>query len=234
MWGCLRWWRSLFEYLWNMFSCSENSLNCNSPRLCLSTSPVPASRKSWSAFRLSMLPFDRVNTSTKWTPDIDSKKDGTEKTWCQKMEPRSTRGWSKWRLSNLKPWSLWLREGLMSTTVPPVLLPHADRMEPGLCHCHDTGFTVAWWEGFACRKKRLINVFNTGLRSDHKWSLKLVSKSVSYVHLERAIAVQKGNSQKLAHVALFTSCHPVLPANLMIESTPCHQHAKKFSYSLIL
>lgn len=120
------------------------------------------------------------------------------------------------------------------TTVPPVLLPHAARMEPGLCHCHDTGFTVAWWEGFACRKKRIINVFNTGLRSDHKWSLKLVSKSVSYVHLERAIAVQKGNSQKLAHVALFTSCHPVLPANLMIESTPCHQHAKKFSYSLIL
>lgn len=103
----------LWVSLKSMFACSENSNNSNSSRLCLWTSSVSAPVRRWSSFRLSPLQFDIVNVTGKWTPNIDSKKDGMEKGWCQKMEPYWTRGLSK-EATPPQIWASWSLNALVA------------------------------------------------------------------------------------------------------------------------
>lgn len=103
----------LWVSLKSVFACSENSSNSNSPRLCLWTTSGSASFKSWSSFRLSILPLDILSVIGKWTPNIDSKKDGMEKGWCQKMEPCWTRGSSK-KVTPPWNWASWSLDASVS------------------------------------------------------------------------------------------------------------------------
>lgn len=71
-----------------------------------------------------------------------------------------------------------------------------------------------------------------GFRSNHKRSLKKGMQEHYFHSFRRNYGCAAGKLLcKLDHIAQHMASHPTLPANLMFESTLCHQNDKKFLHS---
>lgn len=94
-------------------------------------------------------------------------------------------------------------------------------------HHHHSGFIVTRWEGFECRENKGIN--NSGFRSNHKWSLKNGKQECFFCAFRKNYYCAERKFMQTSPCCLYMPNHLMLSANLIIESTPCHQNAKKFS-----
>lgn len=144
------------------------------------------------------------------------------------------------RLRKLKPqcfnfWSPRLGESQMLSTVPPALLPYTEgrsldsASHSVLHHHHHSGFIATWWEGFECRQNKGISIYNNGFRSNHKWSLKNGKQERFLCAFRKNYHCAERKFMQTSPCCLYMPNHPMLSANLMTESTPCHQNAKKSS-----
>lgn len=142
--------------------------------------------------------------------------------------------WGSWSLS-ASDWSPRLGEGQMLSTVPPALLPHAEgwslvsASHSAHHHHQHSGFIVTWWEGFEWRQSKGISINNNGFRSNHKWSLKNGKQECFFCASRKNYHCAERKFMQTSPCCLYMPDHLMLSANLMTESTPCHQNAKKFS-----
>lgn len=126
-------------------------------------------------------------------------------------------------------------ESQMLSTVPPALLPYAEGRSLDsaslsvLHHHHYSGFIATWWEGFECRQNKGISIYNNGFRSNHKWSLKNGKQERFLCAFRKNYHCAERKFMQTSPCCLHIPNHPMLSANLMTESTPCHQNAKKSS-----